>query len=180
MILRIGLTLLAIVVCGCARLDDASAMPRRQLYRSENRAVCTRASGYPGRDYRWVTLRMTLAVPDSAYVKAVSDVVLANAEAARHCYEQASIAWLGLQGRVKITLVIEADGSVGRSEVVESTICPKELGCCIANAIRSLQLPRPPEQRPTAVMFPYLFVRPDRVREAEALRSVPSNAACVP
>jgi hypothetical protein len=180
MIHRVGLTVLAIAVCGCARLDNASAMPRRDVYRSEHRAICTAASGYPGRDYRWVTLRDTLAIPDDAYVKAVSSIVLANAEAARECYRKASDAWPGLQGRVKVALVIEPDGSVGRSQVVESTVCPKELGCCIANAIRSLQLPKPPQPRPTAVVFPYLLVRPDRVRDAQDQWTARANAACVP
>jgi hypothetical protein len=59
------------------------------------------------------------------------------------CYDRLLLGFPGLQGRITVRFVIEADGSVKVAAVHADEIGHYGLGCCITKAVRGWRFPKP-------------------------------------
>ena len=179
MTLRLGRLFLVFALSGCGALAEAAERPRQYAYARNHGDAC-RTNRYPGRDYNWLALWDDFVDSErTPYTQRLEHVIHGHRKAVLRCYENAlgTLPWL--EGRLRIRLVIEKDGSVGRSEVLESTLCPKEIGCCIANAIRQWKFPNPDNGERAVFTFPYLLDQPG-AQQLSALRVELSKPSCVP
>ena len=105
-------------------------------------------------------------------------VVRENQRQIRHCYERLLQRNPGLAGRVTVRWRIDADGSVGESEVAESTVNTPALGACLADAVRGWKFPRPKGGGVVRVSYPFVFrlgtggPGPVEAQDMEAIRRV--------
>jgi TonB family protein len=147
-------------------------------------AECSAQAGYPGRE---IAPTPSASVPEAgeedpalkAYTVAVAREVLGRQQAFLGCYGMELPAAPVQEGRLAVYFTVESDGSVSTSRVVESTLCPKQIGCCVANAIRRMRFRPPPDGRPISLEVPIVF---DVIgsKSAAELGEAPSDPNCVP
>jgi hypothetical protein len=165
-----GLGIASALAIGCGA--TAASGPESQLP-SALRDQCSAALGYPGEAHDCGGARSSSgqdpSTESTAFAKSLSKTMLATRPVAHQCFEAALRKWPTLEGVVVVRFVIGSDGSIRTSEVMESTVSPKEVGCCIANGIRRLRFEPSPDGKPACVQVPYAL-------QHETRRTVHSGA----
>ena len=87
----------------------------------------------------------------------VRQVIHAHRSQIRFCYEDQLTRNPGLAGKVAVRFVIGAAGTVGSSEVAQSTVHSPGLEACVAGRVRSWTFPRPKTGGVVVVTYPFLF-----------------------
>ncbi|MBN2525833.1 MAG: AgmX/PglI C-terminal domain-containing protein [Deltaproteobacteria bacterium] len=77
----------------------------------------------------------------------------------KFCYERELIANEGLSGRISIMFMISGNGSVIKSAVKESTIANANVESCIANVVRRITFPSPPDKGTVVVTYPFNLIQ---------------------
>ena len=86
----------------------------------------------------------------------IREVIQANREQVRNCYETRLVSSPNLHGKVAIRFVIGADGQVVESKVHESTVRDPELEGCVAARVSAFRFP-PTGGGIIVVTYPFLF-----------------------
>jgi TonB family protein len=87
----------------------------------------------------------------------VREVVSAQGEAIRSCYERALNDSPGLAGTCTVRIVITGDGTVGTTSFQSSSIHSVSLGRCLLQLIRTWRFPAPSDGKTAAVDYPLVF-----------------------
>lgn len=90
---------------------------------------------------------------DSAGVMKVINVSRA---AIKRCYDKALISNPQLKGKMSIKIVINQQGRVDKTEIVDDTLHDAEVAKCVKGVIGRLRFPKPAEGSAT-VTFPFAF-----------------------
>ena len=85
----------------------------------------------------------------------IRDIVRANIEQVRACYNTGLAKEPTLAGRVAIRFIITPTGTVGSSVVLESTVSDPAVGSCIADAAKGWQFPEPRGGGNVFVTYPF-------------------------
>ncbi len=89
----------------------------------------------------------------------ISDVVRRNLGQIRFCYEQGLQGTPGLAGRVGVSFVISAEGSVSTANVASSTLNAKSVEDCIVMRVKSWRFPLPTNNASVKVTYPFVLNR---------------------
>lgn len=73
----------------------------------------------------------------------------------KYCYEKELINNESLSGRVSIYFMINSNGAVLNSAVKESTMANSKVENCIANVVRRISFPMPPDGGTVVVTYPF-------------------------
>ena len=84
---------------------------------------------------------MPATLPPSMDEATEQTVLLTHFEEVRACYDATLQGWPGVSGKLAITLVTDASGSVQSSQIERSTHPVPELGCCLRQAMRAWTFP---------------------------------------
>jgi TonB family protein len=76
------------------------------------------------------------------------------------CYEAALTLHPTLEGKVVVKFIINQEGAVVSSEVVESTVRNEGMESCIVKNVRSWRFPKPKGGGVVAVTYPFIFRQP--------------------
>ena len=145
------------------------------------RNQCSAEFGYPGRLVRWLPLPEWQDVSEktlSPAGKMLSEALEAHTAEVTRCYEEALRIDPRMRGHLIIGLVVQADGTIMTSEVRESTLCPQELGCCVANALRRIRTKPLPGGEILRAIVPYMFV--GELVQLQGARAAPARQGCMP
>jgi TonB family protein len=121
-------------------------------------------------DYDWVTPRepKPSAPPPSVALLGFASidkdiirrVIIANKWATERCYELALEHDPNLEGRVVVSFVIDADGTIGAVEVVDDTLEDPCVGRCVVEVGKRLWHWPPRGSGTITITYPFLFTRP--------------------
>lgn len=75
----------------------------------------------------------------------------------RQCYQRELQRHPGLQGRVVVWFLIEADGSVGRARLAETTMGNIRVEDCIVDEVAAMRFSKPQAGKVVPVSFPFNF-----------------------
>jgi TonB family protein len=89
----------------------------------------------------------------------VRDVVSAQRDEIRSCYERAVQENPGLAGTCTVRIVITGDGTVGTTSFQKSSIHSVTLGRCLLQLVRTWRFPPPSDGKTAAVDYPLGFRR---------------------
>ena len=89
--------------------------------------------------------------------KAIIDVVKANLDEIKACYERLLLRDPEAKGVIKVVFVIGRKGSVSRAQFEESSILDAEMVDCVLARVRSWQFPKPRGKQPVDVSYPFSF-----------------------
>lgn len=95
-----------------------------------------------------------LTVTGRAEKDVIRRIVRAHINEVRFCYHEGLTRDAGLRGRVVVDFQILETGAVGQSAVQPSTLADKDVGECIAEAVKRWTFPKPVEG---AVQVSYAF-----------------------
>ncbi|MBN2340603.1 MAG: AgmX/PglI C-terminal domain-containing protein [Deltaproteobacteria bacterium] len=77
----------------------------------------------------------------------------------RYCYEKELQSNPGLEGRVSVMFMISTTGAVRTSSVAQSTIGNTNVESCIANVVKHITFPVPPDGGNVIVTYPFTLVQ---------------------
>ncbi len=86
----------------------------------------------------------------------VTKVINVSRSAIKRCYDKALISNPQLKGKMSIKIVINKDGRVDKTEIVDDTLHDAEVAKCVKGVIGRLRFPKPAEGTAT-VTFPFAF-----------------------
>ena len=86
----------------------------------------------------------------------VTKVINVSRAAIKRCYDKALISNPQLKGKMSIKIVINKDGRVDKTEIVDDTLHDAEVAKCVKGVIGRLRFPKPAEGSAT-VTFPFAF-----------------------
>jgi TonB family protein len=75
----------------------------------------------------------------------------------RHCYNQGLVRDPNLQGRVAVMFTIGPSGTVPRAAVSETTLGDRNVGNCVAGAVKRWKFPKPQTGGTAMVTYPFTF-----------------------
>jgi TonB family protein len=75
----------------------------------------------------------------------------------RHCYNQGLVRDPNLQGRVAVMFTIGPAGTVPSAAVSETTLADRNVGNCVAGAVRRWKFPKPASGGTAMVTYPFTF-----------------------
>jgi len=84
-------------------------------------------------------------------------IVRAHLGRVRHCYEKALASDASLAGKVTVSFVIGADGSVTSASVKDSTLASESVESCVLKAVERMSFPKPIGGGVVAVSYPFVF-----------------------
>jgi outer membrane biosynthesis protein TonB len=92
----------------------------------------------------------------------IRQVIRANLNAVRACYERGLATEGNLSGRVVVSFIIDADGHVHMASVASSTMTPSgsttdTMQRCICDAVRAFIFPRPNDGGAVLVNYPFVL-----------------------
>ena len=83
---------------------------------------------------------------------AIREVVRANIDDVRECYNAELVDDEAVEGRVMVSFEIRPDGTVGKADVSESTM-PERFDACLATAVATWSFPA--SDKATSVLYPF-------------------------
>ena len=86
----------------------------------------------------------------------VTKVINVSRAAIKRCYDKALISNPQLKGKMSIKIVINKDGRVDKTEIVDDTLRDAEVAKCVKGVIGRLRFPKPADGTAT-VTFPFAF-----------------------
>ncbi|MEM6989074.1 MAG: AgmX/PglI C-terminal domain-containing protein [Myxococcota bacterium] len=84
-------------------------------------------------------------------------IVRAHINEVRYCYNQGLVRKPDLEGRVTIKFTISPTGDVDKSDVNKTTVEDKNVGRCIAKAVKRWQFPEPDGGGVVVVSYPFVL-----------------------
>jgi TonB family protein len=84
-------------------------------------------------------------------------VVRAHINEVRYCYNQGLVGDPNLKGRVAVQFTIGATGKVPLAVVQESSVNDRNVGNCIAKAVRRWRFPKPENSGLVMVTYPFVL-----------------------
>jgi len=89
--------------------------------------------------------------------EAIRRIVRSRHNEVRHCYNQALTRDPNLQGRLEVTFTIGPTGTVPVAAISANTLGDREIGSCVAAAVRRWRFPRPATGGTAMVTYPFSF-----------------------
>ena len=86
----------------------------------------------------------------------VTKVINVSRAAIKRCYDKALISNPQLKGKMSIKIVINKEGRVDRTEIVDDSLHDAEVAKCVKGVIGRLRFPKPADGTAT-VTFPFAF-----------------------
>ncbi|MBP5201430.1 AgmX/PglI C-terminal domain-containing protein [bacterium] len=86
----------------------------------------------------------------------VTKVINVSRAAIKRCYDKALISNPQLNGKMSIKIVINKEGRVDRTEIVDDSLHDAEVAKCVKGVIGRLRFPKPADGTAT-VTFPFAF-----------------------
>jgi len=86
----------------------------------------------------------------------VTKVINVSRAAIKRCYDKALISNPQLKGKMSVKIVINQQGRVDKTEIVDDTLHDAEVAKCVKGVIGRLRFPKPAEGTAT-VTFPFAF-----------------------
>lgn len=87
----------------------------------------------------------------------VLQVIRANLNQIRHCYEQLLQRSPNASGKVAVNFVVGASGRVSAANITDSSISDARMQGCVTGAIRRWAFPQPRGGQPVTVNYPFVF-----------------------
>jgi TonB family protein len=87
----------------------------------------------------------------------VLQVIRANLNQIRHCYEQLLQRSPNASGKVGVNFVVGASGRVSSASITDSSIADARMQGCITGAIKRWNFPQPRGGQPVSVNYPFVF-----------------------
>ncbi|MBO4698534.1 AgmX/PglI C-terminal domain-containing protein [bacterium] len=96
--------------------------------------------------------------PDDANIDSagVMKVISVSRAAIKRCYDKALISNPQLKGKMSIKIVINQQGRVDKTEIVDDTLHDAEVAKCVKGVVGRLRFPKPADGTAT-VTFPFAF-----------------------
>ncbi len=117
-----------------------------------------KGAGFDSRQRKQPVVRATKSTVRGALDKdIVRRVVRAHINQVRHCYNQGLVRDPRLQGRVSIQFTIGSTGKVPMAVVASSTLGDKNVGDCVAKAVRRWTFPKPDGGGAVMVTYPFVL-----------------------
>ncbi len=117
-----------------------------------------RGSGFQQRKRRKPVVRATKSVVRGALDKdIVRRVVQNHINQVRHCYNEGLVRDPTLRGRVKVQFSIGATGKVPMAVVAETSLKDKNVGNCVAKAVKRWRFPKPDGGGTVMVTYPFVL-----------------------
>jgi len=115
-------------------------------------------SGFGGRGKRVPRVRQAKAQVKGAMDKdIIRRIVRQHINEVRHCYNQGLVRDPNLAGRVSVQFTIGPTGAVPVAVVANSSVKDKNVGNCIAKAVRRWKFPRPTSGGNAVVTYPFVL-----------------------
>ncbi|MEE2643566.1 MAG: AgmX/PglI C-terminal domain-containing protein [Myxococcota bacterium] len=91
---------------------------------------------------------------------AIRRVIMSRSNAYQECYGQQLKMYSGLQGDVRVKIVISGEGRVSALDIASTTLKNEQAERCLLQAIKPLRFPAPKNGEAIKIRFPFRF-RPD-------------------
>ena len=135
------------------KAEPVAEKPAPKAAPEEKKPVAREEKAVPDRPTPAVDRAPVDANIDSA---GVTKVINVSRAAIKRCYDKALISNPQLKGKMSVKIVINQQGRVDTTEIVDDTLHDAEVAKCVKGVIGRLRFPKPAEGTAT-VTFPFAF-----------------------
>ena len=87
----------------------------------------------------------------------VQNVIRANLNQIRHCYEQLLQRSPRASGKIKMKFVVARNGRVSSASIISSTVRDSRMKSCVTSKVRRWKFPKPRGGQSVKVNYPFVF-----------------------